>query len=71
MSNLNKFYLGGERKRIIDTYFSGIEHSTKEFNDTVYQKWLQERKEKRNRVIGIVSLILTIVGIILVVITLL
>lgn len=68
MNKLDKFYISGERKRIIDTYFYGVEKSTKEFNEVVYQKWLQERKEKRNRVIGIVSLILAIVGIILTVI---
>ena len=68
MNKLDKFYISGEQKRIIDTYFNGVEKSTKEFNEVVYQKWLQERKEKRNRVIGIASLILTIVGIILAVI---
>ena len=46
MNKLDKFYISGERKRIIDTYFNGVEKSTKEFNEVVYQKWLQERKEK-------------------------
>ena len=66
MNKLDKFYLGGERKRIIDTYFNGVEQSTKEFNDLVYQKWLQERKEKRNRVIGVMSLVVGIIGLVLV-----
>ena len=66
MNKLDKFYLGGERKRIIDTYFNGVEQSTKEFNDVVYQKWLQERKEKRNRVIGVMSLVVGIIGLVLV-----
>ena len=66
MNKLDKFYLGGERKRIIDTYFNGVEQSTKEFNDVVYQKWLQERKEKRNRVVGVMSLVVGIIGLVLV-----
>lgn len=36
MNKIDKYYIGGGRKRVIDTYFNGVEQSTIDFNNTVY-----------------------------------
>lgn len=69
MNKIDRYYIGGGRKRIIDTYFNGIEQSTIEFNNSVYEIWKAEenykRKTKISWVITIISLIIGILGFVL------
>ena len=69
MNKLDKYYIGGGRKRVIDTYFNGIEKSTIDFNNTVYAIWLKEESYKRtvkiSLVLASVSLVFGILGFIL------
>ena len=61
MNKIDKYYIGGGRKRVIDTYFNGIEQSTIDFNNAVYAIWLKEESYKRT-----VKLSLVLVGVSLV-----
>lgn len=69
MNKIDKYYIGGGRKRVIDTYFNGIEQSTIEFNNTVYAIWLKEESYKRTVKICLalagVSLVFSILGFVL------
>ena len=69
MNKIDKYYIGGGRKRIIDTYFNGVEQSTIDFNNTVYDIWLKEESYKRTVKISLVlagvSLVFGILGFVL------
>ena len=69
MNKIDKYYIGGGRKRIIDTYFNGVEQSTIDFNNTVYDIWLKEESYKRtvklSLVLAGISLVFGILGFVL------
>ena len=69
MNKIDKYYIGGGRKRIIDTYFNGVERSTIDFNNAVYAIWQKEESYKRTVKISLilagVSLVFGILGFIL------
>ena len=69
MNKIDKYYIGGERKRVIDTYFNGVEQSTIDFNNTVYTIQLKEESYKKTVKICLllvgVSLVFGILGFVL------
>ena len=69
MNKIDKYYIGGGRKRIIDTYFNGVEQSTIDFNNAVYAIWQKEESYKRTVKISLVlvgvSLVFGILGFVL------
>ncbi len=69
MNKIDKYYIGGGRKRVIDTYFNGIEKSTIDFNNAVYAIWQKEESYKRTVKISLVlagvSLVFGILGFVL------
>lgn len=69
MNKIDKYYIGGGRKRVIDTYFNGIEQSTIDFNNAVYAIWQKEESYKRTVKISLVlagvSLVFGILGFVL------
>lgn len=64
MNKIDKYYIGGGRKRVIDTYFNGVEKSTIDFNNTVYAIWLKEENyKKETRISWIITTISLIIGV--------
>ena len=54
-----------QRSNIIKRYFDGIEYATKDYNKKVYNAWYVDFKTNMGIILGIVSVILSIVSILI------
>ena len=54
-----------QRNNIIETDFNGIEYATEDYNQEVYKTWYVDLKTNIGIILGIISVILSVVSILI------